>query len=553
VPSGIYTDLGTKQLREMLLDETGITGLFGFENRKAIFEGVHRSFKFVVLTFKKGGPTEEFPAAFMRHEVTELGNFPQEGALCISPALIRRISPKSLSITEFKVQEDLDIAKELQTFPLLADVEEGWGLELYGEELNMTRSAQYFHTTPTASPLYEGSMIWQFDSYYSDARYWIKESELRQLFLEKHIKRIDGLNYVPSDLKNNYEVYRLAMRRIASNTNERTLIVSVIPRNVFAGHSLGVNFPFWHTPDRYDLLRLDNSELLVLVTLLNAFVTDYVLRMRMTTNLSTFYIYQLPVPRLTESDPAFAPIVERAAKLICTMPEFDDLARAVGLGDHTHGVTDPVARAQLRAELDGIIAHIYGLTEAEFAHILSTFPLVEEQVKQDTLEAYRTFDPDPELMALIRGGETETVEFKIGARRSPHTGKKDDKMPRSVVKAVAAFMNAKGGTLLIGVADDGTITGINAEYPIANPGKRNWDGYALYLADVLNNSLQVDAPFQHYTLTRHNIKGQDVCRVAVCPAPAPVYVDRHFFARTGIQSRELHGPDLVEYVAGRWG
>jgi hypothetical protein len=53
------------------------------------------------------------------------------------------------------------------------------------------------------------------------------------------------------------------------------------------------------------------------------------------------------------------------------------------------GVTDPAARAQLRAELDGLIAHLYALTESEFAHILTTFPLVAEGVKAATLAAYR--------------------------------------------------------------------------------------------------------------------------------------------------------------------
>jgi len=46
-------------------------------------------------------------------------------------------------------------------------------------------------------------------------------------------------------------------------------------------------------------------------------------------------------------------------------------------------------RARLRAELDGLIAHLYGLTEAEFAHILGTFPLVAEPVKIAALNAYR--------------------------------------------------------------------------------------------------------------------------------------------------------------------
>ena len=92
-------------------------------------------------------------------------------------------------------------------------------------------------------------------------------------------------------------------------------------------------------------------------------------------------------------DPAFAPIVTRAARLTCTTPEFDDLAKEVGLKPLATGttmaLTDPVERARLRAELDGLIAHLYGLTEAEFAHILGTFPLVAEPVKIAALNAYR--------------------------------------------------------------------------------------------------------------------------------------------------------------------
>lgn len=76
IPSGIYTDLGTKQLREMLFSQTNITGLFCFENKKGIFEGVHKSFKFVILTFENGKQTLSFPARFMRHDVEELNSFP---------------------------------------------------------------------------------------------------------------------------------------------------------------------------------------------------------------------------------------------------------------------------------------------------------------------------------------------------------------------------------------------------------------------------------------------------------------------------------------------
>lgn len=419
LPSGIYTDLGTKQLRQMLFDKTEITGLFCFENRKEIFEGVHRSFKFVVLTFEKfsspspsmgegqgggesmdntphpnlplqgGKGTISFPAAFMRHEVAELEYFPQAGALQIDVGHIYKISPDSLSIPEFKDEQDLRISSKLLEYPLLADPHVGWGLELYGEELNMTRSSKYFRTTRTKCPVYEGGMIWHFEHQYSEPRYWVQESELRKSFLDKRTKRITDLHQIPKDLKNDYEVYRIAIRKIASNTNERTLISTVIPPYGFAGNSLSVNFPFCHDKDRYNELRLSSSEILVVVALLNSLVADFTLRSRMTTNLNLFYLYQLPIPRFQPKYDTFDRLVERTAKLICTTQEFDDLAREVGLKSHKNGVTDPVERAKLRAELDGLIAHLYDLTEEEFTYILTTFPLVPEPVKVAAQNAYR--------------------------------------------------------------------------------------------------------------------------------------------------------------------
>jgi hypothetical protein len=101
------------------------------------------------------------------------------------------------------------------------------------------------------------------------------------------------------------------------------------------------------------------------------------------------FVYMMRIPRLTEKDPAFRPIVERAARLVCTTPEFDDLAREVGLKSHKAGATEPAERARLRAELDGLVAHLYGLTEDEFAYILTTFPLVPEPVRLAAHNAYR--------------------------------------------------------------------------------------------------------------------------------------------------------------------
>jgi len=117
-------------------------------------------------------------------------------------------------------------------------------------------------------------------------------------------------------------------------------------------------------------------------------VLDGLIRYSVTANINIFYIYQIPVRRLTETDAAFWPIVRRAARLVCTTPEFDDLAKEVGLKSHKDGATDPAERAHLRAELDGLVAHLYGITEEEYAHILTTFPIVAEEVKAAALQAY---------------------------------------------------------------------------------------------------------------------------------------------------------------------
>src|SRR5947209_9435466 len=141
IPSGIYTDLGAKQLREMLFNQAEVTGLFCFENRKMIFEGVDSRFKFVVLTYEKGRQTQTFPAAFMRHDVKELGRFPKIGALEMSVELIRRLSPDSLSVMEFKNETDVQIARKMLKYPLLGEKLPGtWNLALT-REFHMTNDS----------------------------------------------------------------------------------------------------------------------------------------------------------------------------------------------------------------------------------------------------------------------------------------------------------------------------------------------------------------------------------------------------------------------------
>jgi hypothetical protein len=371
IPSGIYTDLGAKQLREMLFGQTEITGMFGFENRKIIFENVDSRFKFVVLTYSKGGVTRTFPAAFMRHDVAELARFPDEGSIAIDIGMVRRLSPDSLSVMEFKNDRDAVIAEKLLKFPLLGENVPGtWKLSLT-REFDMTNDSGLFKTAPAKGrlPLYEGKMVHHFDHRFCDPRFWIDEREGRQSILGRTSDSGQSLDY---------QTYRLGFRDVARNTDERTLIAALLPKGVFSGNTLITS-----TQPK------DIAQTILCIALLDSFSADYAIRQKVSAHCNMFYVYQMPIPRLTRKDPAFASIVERAARLICTTPEFDDLAKEVGLGSHKKGATEKAERARLRAELDGLIAHLYGLTEDEFAYILTTFPLVPDPVRLAAQNAYR--------------------------------------------------------------------------------------------------------------------------------------------------------------------
>ncbi|WP_017292785.1 Eco57I restriction-modification methylase domain-containing protein [Geminocystis herdmanii] len=440
IPSGIYTDLGTKQLREMLFSQTTITGLFCFENKKAIFEGVHKNFKFVILTFENfvgangRSPlplmgTTSFPARFMRHEVSELNSFPDESAIIMDVDLIKKLSPDSLSIMEFKSDLDIEIAKKMARFPLLGEeIKDKWNLKLT-REFDMTNDSYLFKTEAGKGrlPLYEGKMIHQFIHNFAQPRYWIEEKEGRKAVL--------GKNGVDEGQILDYQCYRLAYRSIARSTDSRTFISSIIPKNVYCGHSLNVSLSYEN-----------NKYLLILCCLLNSFCFDFSLRQQVSANLTMFFVYQTPIPRLTEGDLYFQDIVEKAGKLICTSAEYDDLAQEIGLvdppqppltkggvntennsltkggvntennsltkggvntennsltlskgglrGDRNYGVTDKEERENLRAEIDAIVGHLYGLNEVEFKHILSTFPIVKDDIKEKTLKAFLAYSTE---------------------------------------------------------------------------------------------------------------------------------------------------------------
>lgn len=160
---------------------------------------------------------------------------------------------------------------------------------------------------------------------------------------------------------------------------------------------------------------------------------------------------------------------------------------------------------------------------------------------------------------LVAAGESERVEFKSTARVNLRTGDKDARMEQVIVKTVAAFLNADGGTLLIGVDDDGTPLGLDADYETLKV--PDADRFELWLRDLLTTSLgQTTAAEVSISVEPLSAGDEErpVCRVRVAASPRPVYLlpgknaPREFWVRSGNSTRQLHVDQAAEYVMHRW-
>jgi predicted HTH transcriptional regulator len=218
-----------------------------------------------------------------------------------------------------------------------------------------------------------------------------------------------------------------------------------------------------------------------------------------------------------------------------------------------------------------MVAHLYGLTEEEFAHILSTFPLVPQATRDAALEEYRKqaseaqkVAADPlaaQIKAMIHAGESATVEFKrtlefvadadLLAKNIP-LEQKPQKMRlvlHSAFKSVCAFLNSRdGGTLLLGVHDDGYPVGIDPD--LQSVKNKNSDGFELKLRSFLDSRFQ-PRPLHQVKIQFANVDGYTVCRVDVSSDPEIFHLDNEVFVRDGNRTVQLQGADLTNWIRRR--
>jgi len=150
---------------------------------------------------------------------------------------------------------------------------------------------------------------------------------------------------------------------------------------------------------------------------------------------------------------------------------------------------------------------------------------------------------------MVETGESTYIEFKSTLRMNLHTGVKDPKMELAVLKTIAGFLNTHGGTLMIGISDDGTVLGIAGE------GFENEDKMSLHLVNLIKDRMgPIFLPFIHIRF--EDYKDNRVMIVECTKAKSPVYVKdgtiERFYIRTGPSTSELTASQIQDYIKQRF-
>ncbi|MGC4174693.1 GmrSD restriction endonuclease domain-containing protein [Demequina sp.] len=160
---------------------------------------------------------------------------------------------------------------------------------------------------------------------------------------------------------------------------------------------------------------------------------------------------------------------------------------------------------------------------------------------------------------MLAVGESQTVEYKSTARWNVRAGVADKRMEHVITKTVCGFLNAEGGTLLIGVDDDAHVLGLDDDFKTLGA-KGNRDGFELFLRQLLDSNLSIQTA--GVVRIRFERAGDaDVCVVAAAAAGKPVFAKAfeggagatEFWVRIGNATKQLHGDDMVGYQGEHWG
>ncbi|MGY2981308.1 Eco57I restriction-modification methylase domain-containing protein [Thermostichus sp. OS-CIW-30] len=443
VPTGIATDATNQFFFADLVEQGQLASLFDFENREALFPGVHRSYKFCLLTLT-GSRTQTDATTFTFFATHADHLRDPRRVFTLTADDIARINPNTRTLPVFRTRQDADLTRAIyQRVPVLVNERTGenpWDVRFMAM-FHMSNDSHLFRTRAELEqqgyrlvgnrlikdgsiylPMYEGRLGFQFNHRYatqpSGNLQVVSLSQLQEAcFLVEPQFFVDQNDFKTrmGRLRLSCVTGLLGYRRISNNTNERTVVASIIP---------------WGPASYGWILSLgpDAAGLSLLCATYNSLVFDYLLRQSLSQPSipqSTFeQVAALPPTAYTSADLAF--IVPRALELTYTASdlkpfaddvwnEADDGLRAaihaawdanrIAVGRHEwrlpswisaypeietnpqKGIPFPPftwneeRRAVLRAELDAYYARLYGLTRKQLRYILDPADLTERELE----------------------------------------------------------------------------------------------------------------------------------------------------------------------------
>lgn len=167
---------------------------------------------------------------------------------------------------------------------------------------------------------------------------------------------------------------------------------------------------------------------------------------------------------------------------------------------------------------------------------------------------------DDEQKQLIKKGETEFVEFKSSLRWDYREEKPNKVLEEVILKSIAAFANAKGGTLFIGVNDELEVIGLEADFNSLK--KKDVDYFELHLRKLINNQYSIRFSNTFLFMQFSIFNGKTVCAIQVAPSNYPLYLKtknkqgqlvEKFYVRSGNASQAIDLlKEINEYIGQRF-
>lgn len=388
LPSALMFEEGSTGLRKHIFARGQLRFFYSFENNKGIFPDVHRSYKFAMMQVVNTAPSADTPPIDTAFYVLDAADLQRPETHVAYPlATVKALSPEHWGLLELRDGTDLPILQKCYTaFPALSDE---W-LD-FRRELHMTDDKDLFIEQPTPGllPLYEGKMIWQYSHVFEQPQYWLDASAFDARMKSKELHRMAQDLGLPkaavaqhgAAVRYDREFVRLAFREVARDTDERTLIFGLLPTDCGLGHTLFANAAKTYVLNEsgtLDVQAVSSLRLLFAMAWFNSVPMDWLARFVIQIHVSLTYLYRLPVPQPSDAEilaNADYAALAKNALLLTLAASWDDFAELAPLFNVQKQDVPRTAKAMdtLRAQNDKIVARLYGISAAEFKHLLGSF------------------------------------------------------------------------------------------------------------------------------------------------------------------------------------